>query len=153
MKATVTSTTKVVNVKSSQDHVLVSPRLTDIAITVPGDSTFVEKDFRTIELEVNGAGEYVLDVGKQFFILGYTATVGNIRVRGYVNDEYLDYDTNRPLSQDPLMEGGVLFELVTQPGTFRFSRPVVAYSETVMPLMIESTIGSPVNTTLSFFVY
>jgi hypothetical protein len=161
MKAVVTASTKTVNVKSYQDDIVISPRLTDVLVSVPnagGDGgTFVEKDFRTITISpnvpANTLGEYSLDAGKQFFLLGYTATVGGIRIRGYVNEDYRDYDSARPIAQDPLMNGGVLFELVTQPGTYRFSLPVTCYSETVMPLLISSTVGASIDTSVSFFVY
>lgn len=158
MKATVTTSTKQVNVTSVNNDVLIHPRNTDVIVSVPAAvGEFVEKDFQsiTIPFVVAGGqqGEYILDVGKQFFFLGYTATVGNIRVRGYVDEDYRDYDAARPLSQDPLMNGGVLFELVTQPGAYRFSLPVTCYSETTMPLLVESTVGAAINSSVTFFVY
>lgn len=162
MKATVTASTKQVNVTSSNSDVLIHPRTTDVIVSVPnaiatGGGSYVEKDFRSITVSVNvaagGVGEYTLDGGKQFFLLGYTATVGDIRIRGYVDESYRDYDLARPISQDPLMNGGVLFEMVTQPGTYRFSMPVTCYSETIMPILVESTSGSAINTSVSFFVY
>lgn len=158
MKATVTTSTKQVNVTSVNNDVLIHPRSTDVIVSVPSAvGEFIEKDFQSIIIPFSVAagqqGEFILDVGKQFFFLGYTATVGNIRVRGYVDEDYRDYDAARPINQDPLMNGGVLFELVTQPGTYRFSMPVTCYSETVMPILVESTSGSAINTTITFFVY
>jgi hypothetical protein len=162
MKATVTSSTKQVNVTSASADVLIHPRTTEVLVSVPnaiaeGGGSYVEKDFRTLTISPNvlagASGEYTLDGGKQFFLLGYTATVGDIRIRGYVNEDYRDYDSARPINQDPLMNGGVLFELVTQPGTYRFSMPVTCYSEIVMPVLVESTSGSAINTSVSFFVY
>ncbi len=158
MKATVSTSTKQVNVKSYNDSVLIHPRNTDVFVSVPNaGGTYVEKDFRTLTISPNVpagiVGEYLLDAGKQFFLLGYSATVGSVRIRGYVNEDYRDYDLNRPVSQDPLMEGGVLFELVTQPGTYRFSLPVTCYSETTMPLLVESLIGAAIDTNISFTVY
>ena len=162
MKATVTTKTNQVNVRSYSDDILIHPKQTSVLVSVPnavaeGGGSYVEKDFRTITISPNvsagNAGEYILDGGKQFFLLGYTATVGDIRIRGYVNEDYRDYDTARPVSQDPLMSGGVLFELITQPGSYRFSLPVTCYAETTMPLLIESTSGSAINTSITFFVY
>ncbi len=162
MKATVTTSTKQVNVTSVNNDVLIHPRNTEVLVSVPnavaeGGGGYVEKDFRTITISPNisagNLGEYILDGGKQFFLLGYTASIGGIRIRGYVNEDYRDYDSARPISQDPLMNGGVLFELVTQPGTYRFSLPVTCYSETTMPLLVESTVGSAINSSITFFVY
>lgn len=162
MKATVTASTKHVNVTSDNNDVLIHPKTTEVIVSVPNavasdGGSYVEKDFRTLTISPNvlagASGEYTLDGGKQFFLLGYTATVGDIRIRGYVNEDYRDYDSARPINQDPLMNGGVLFELVTQPGTYRFSMPVTCYSEIVMPVLVESTSGSAINTTITFFVY
>jgi hypothetical protein len=162
MKATVTTSTKQVNVTSDNNDVLIHPKTTEVIVSVPNavasdGGSYVEKDFRTVSISpniaANALGEYSLDAGKQFFLLGYTATVGDIRIRGYVDEDYRDYDSARPISQDPLMNGGVLFEMVTQPGTYRFSMPVTCYSETIMPILVESTSGSAINTTVTFFVY
>lgn len=159
MRAAVTQSTGTVNVRSRRDSVVVSPRLTDIIVSVPNSSGGIplEKDFRALTVSAsvpaNTRGEYSIDAGKQFFLLGYTATTGDIRIRGYVNEDYRDYDSARPIAQDPLMNGGVLFELVTQPGTYRFSLPVTCYSETAMPILVESTSGSAINTSISLLVY
>lgn len=159
MKAVVTSSTKQINVTSASTDVLIHPRSTDVIVSVPNavaiGGSYVEKDFRTLTISPNvlagTLGEYVLDGGKQFFLLGYTATVGDVRIRGYVNEDYRDYDAARPINQDPLMNGGVLFELVTQPGTYRFSLPVVCYSESTTPLLIES--ANSIDTDIMLFVY
>lgn len=158
MKATVTTQTSKVDVKSYSDDVLIHPKRTSVGVSVPnatGGGSYVEKDFRTLTIYPNvssgSVGEYLLDGGKQFFLLGYSATVEGMRIRGYADGASRDNDLARPLNQDPLIDSGVLFELVTQIGAYRFSIPVTCYSETSMPLLIESQVS--LNSTISFLVY
>lgn len=158
MKATVTTQTSKVNVNSYSDDVLIHPKRTSVGISVPnatGGGSYVEKDFRTLTISPNvtagNVGEYLLDGGKQFFLLGYTATVEGVRIRGYADETSRDNDLARPLNQDPLIDSGVLFELVTQIGTYRFSMPVTCYAETSMPLLVESQVS--VSSPISFLIY
>jgi Collagen triple helix repeat (20 copies) len=117
----------------------------------PGTGTGVEKDFSTATLVFNvpsGQGEYTLTSGKQFFILGYTATVEGVRIRGYADADHRTYDAARPVTEEPLMNGGVLFELVTEIGTYKFSKMVPVYANTAMPLLVESVTGLPIDTSV-----
>lgn len=127
-----------------------------IEITLIGGSSYTEKNFRDVVISLDvpsGQGEYVLDGGRQFFILGYTATVAGIWIRGYADTTYRDFDSARPITEDPLLNGGVLFELVTEIGDYKFSIPATAYSVTTMPLLVESTTNSPIDTSITFAIY
>lgn len=122
----------------------------------PGTGTGVDKDFSTATLTFDvpsGQGEYTLTSTKQFFILGYTATEAGIRIRGYADATHRTYDAARPVSEDPLMNGGVLFELVTQIGTFKFSKVVPVYANLSMPLLVESVTGAPIDTSVILSLY
>ena len=91
-----------------------------------------------------------LDGGKQFFLLGYSCTADDLRVRGYADEQSRENDYARPLSQDPLSLGGVLFELVTMSGSYMFSNPVTCYGNQSMPLLVQ---GTSLPASISFFVY
>lgn len=154
MKATVTSSTNSVNVKTISDDVLIHPRTTSVHVSVPNagsGGTYVEKDFQTYTLWLSdGIEEYQLVAGKQFFLLGYSCTASDLRVRGYADEQSRENDYARPLSQDPLSLGGVLFELVTVSGSYMFSNPVTCYGNQSMPLLVQ---GTSLPASISFFVY
>ena len=154
MKATVTTSTSKVDVSSYHDDVLIHPKNTQVSVSVPnsgGGGTYQEKDFQTYTLWLgNGIEKYQLAGGKQFFLLGYSCTADDLRVRGYADEQSRENDYARPLSQDPLSLGGVLFELVTMSGSYLFSNPVTCYGNQSMPLLVQ---GTSLPASISFFVY
>lgn len=144
----------VVGVPSSVDAVTELPTINIDVIGGGGGS--VEKQFRTVELPVNvvsGIGNYEIVGGKQFFILGYIATINNIWVRGYADAASRTADVSRLVTDDPDLVSGVIFEMVTENGAFMFSVPVVGYGNPTMPLAISSTNGVPIDTTITFLIY
>jgi hypothetical protein len=124
----------------------------------PGSIPLPEKNFESKVLEVSlTSGQKVetsIEAGRQYYILGYTAAHAGIRIRGYVSDTYRDFDLSRPVTEDPLLNGGVLFELVTEVGTHRFSRMVPMYATGPdTPFAIEHVSGLPITSTVTLFVY
>jgi hypothetical protein len=155
----ISTTSPIVSLAQADEHV-VELNMTDYSIGIEPQNASIDvsvigggsgggnRNFKSVDLDITTSGQYTLNAGRQAFLLGYTSMVAGVRIRGYADESFRTLDEYRSLTQNPLMNGGVLFEIVTEVGEHSFSLVVPLYSTSVIPIQID--YPSNPNTTVTF---